>query len=151
LIRNFANKDIAAVLNFLEELIAVCPFAIIEIQTDNDAAFTDKYTSQRGLMPTGMHPVHIWCRKNQIHHRLIPLAQKELNGKVENTHKQDDREHFARIQPKTLRAIAALTCLYNDRWNEHRKTKAPGWKTPNDVIVEAEIRMLTWLLMLKAR
>lgn len=151
MIRAYPSKDTGFVLKFLNELKANCPFDIIEIQTDNDPAFTDKYTSQRGDRPTGSHPVDEWCARHGIRHRLIPPGEKELNGKVENTHKQDDREHFAQIHPRTLKALAILTCLYNERWNDRRKTKALGWKTPSEVVIEAQVRMLAWLLMLKER
>jgi hypothetical protein len=151
LIRTYPSKDTSSVLRFLSELKEECPFDIIEIQTDNDPAFTDKYTSQYGEKPSGEHPVDQWCKKRGIHHRLIPIGEKELNGKVENTHKQDDREHFSRIHPRTLRALAALTCLYNERWNDRRKTKALGWKTPSEAVNDAQVRLLAWLLILKDR
>lgn len=151
MIRAYPCKDTGFVLKFLNELKAECPFAIIEIQTDNDAAFTDKYTSQRGKNPSGVHAVDEWCKRNGIHHRLIPVGEKELNGKVENTHKQDDREHFSQIHPRTIKALALLTCLYNERWNERRKTKTLGWRTPLEVVIEAQVRMLAWLMALKER
>src|SRR5690606_24177164 len=93
LIRNYKYKNIDSVKLFLEELEQICPFPIIEVQTDNDTAFTDKFSSKIGV--TGEHYLDIWCRERGINHRLIPVAVKELNGKVENTHKQDDREFFA--------------------------------------------------------
>lgn len=151
MIRAYPWKDTISVMKFLKELKEECPFDIIEIQTDNDAAFTDKYTSQRGDKPSGEHPVDQWCNKHGIRHRLIPIGEKELNGKVENTHKQDDREHFSQIHPRSLEALALLTRLYNERWNERRTTKALGWKTPAEVVIEAMVRMLAWLLMLKER
>jgi transposase InsO family protein len=151
MIRAYPCKDTISVMRFLEELKEECPFDIIEIQTDNDAAFTDKYTSQKGENPSGGHPMDEWCDRHGIRHRLIPIGEKELNGKVENTHKQDDREHFSQIYPHTFKALAELTTLYNERWNERRKTKALGWKTPAEAVSEAMVRMLAWLLMLKER
>lgn len=87
LIRNYKNKNIDSVKLFLAELNEYCPFPIVEIQTDNDTAFTDKFSSKIGV--TGDHYLDQWCQQRGIHHRLIPVAVKELNGKVENTHKQD--------------------------------------------------------------
>jgi transposase len=43
LIRAYEYKSQQSVVEFLKELKEHCPFPIIEIQTDNDAAFTDKY------------------------------------------------------------------------------------------------------------
>lgn len=90
LIRNYRYKNREAVEAFLKELEAICPFPVFEIQTDNDAAFTDKFSSKMGV--TGEHYLDQWCKHHGISHRLIPVGVKELNGKVENTHKQDDRE-----------------------------------------------------------
>lgn len=149
LIRVYPSKETGCVIKFLNELKAECPFDIIEIQTDNDSAFTDKFTSQRGEKPTGIHPVDEWCKKHGIRHRLIPPGEKELNGKVENSHKQDDRELYAQVQPRGLKDLSLLIRLYNERWNERRKTKALGWKTPMEAVTEACIRTLAWLLMLK--
>ena len=80
-------------MRFLKLLEALCPFPIVQIQTDNGMEFTDKYRGN--LQPTGNHPLDLWCTARGIEHRLIPVGQKELNGKVENTHKQDDREFYA--------------------------------------------------------
>lgn len=149
MIRVYSSRHVSLVVKFLDELLATCPFAIIEIQTDNDASFTDKFTSQRGLAETGLHLVDEWCKKHNIRHRLIPPGAKELNGKVENTHKQDDREHFSQIQPRTLKTLVLLTKLYNRRWNDQRRTKALGWRTPTEAVYDAQVRLLTWLLGLK--
>ena len=134
LIRSYRTKSIFAVKWFILELEKLCPFKIIEIQTDNDASFTDKFTSQRGTKPTGVHHLDEWCKANGVVHRLIPVGQKELNGKVENTHKQDDRELFSQVHPKNYAQLKAFTIAYNDRWNNRRKTKALTWRTPNVVL-----------------
>ncbi len=147
LIRCYRNKNQLCVLEFLKELKEVCPFYIIEIQTDNDMAFTDKFWSGVGV--TGNHAVDIWCKENEITHRLIPVGVKELNGKVENTHKQDDREFFAMGNYKTYEGIALNTKGYNDRWNNQRATRALGRKTPNQVIQEAFVKVLALLLLVQ--
>ena len=150
LIRDYPNKNEAAVLAFLDELLAVCPFPILEIQTDNDAAFTDKFSSGRNE-PSGLHAMDRWCKKHFVHHKLIPVGQKELNGKVENTHKFDDREFFSQIQCLNLTSLRMQTDLYNNRWNEKRKTKTLGWKTPWEVILESYVRSIAYLLVLGER
>jgi transposase InsO family protein len=144
LIRNYRNKDEAAVAEFLRVLIEECPFPIFQIQTDNDASFTDKFTSGRNE-PTGKHLLDQWCRKKGIEHRLIPIGQKELNGKVENTHKFDDREYFSQIHSMNFSSLEHQTRLYNNRWNDVRKTKTLGWKTPFEVIIESHVRALAYV------
>lgn len=145
LIRCYLYKNIPCLKMFLEELENCCPFPIVEIQTDNDAAFTDKFSS--GLGVTGEHYLDQWCKERKINHRLIPVSVKELNGKVENTHKQDDREFFAVNDFKSYDSIDMGTRGYNERWNGLRATKALGYKTPNEVIQESYIRALAMHLV----
>ena len=140
LIRCYRRKDRKAVEAFLMELTEQCPFPIIEIQTDNDTAFTDKFSS--GLGVTGMHYLDQWCVAREVYHRLIPVAVKELNGKVENTHKQDDREFFSMNNFISYESIEKSTRGYNDRWNNLRSTKALGYKTPKEVVNESYVRAL---------
>lgn len=146
MIRIYPDKSSKSVLLFLDELKFECPFPIIEIQTDNDTAFTDKFWS--GIGVTGDHVVDQWCKKENINHRLIPVGVKELNGKVENTHKQDDREFFAKGPYRDLGHIQASSRGYNLRWNQTRRTKALRFKSPNEVIELACVRALVYLKMM---
>ena len=150
LIRSYKNKDEAAVLHFLSELERLCPFLIVQLQTDNDAAFTDKYTSGGGI-PTGLHVVDIWCAKHGIEHKLIPIGEKEINGKVENTHKQDDREFYSGVQFINFESLRRATEGYNLRWNELRRTKTLGRMTPSEVIEQAYVRAIAWTELLRER
>jgi hypothetical protein len=147
LIRCFRHKDLDSVLLFLNELKEVCPFAIMEIQTDNDTAFTDKFSSRMGV--TGEHKMDLWCAQQDIVHRLIPVGVKELNGKVENTHKQDDREFFAMNYFSTYESIALSTKGYSDRWNTQRATKALGWLTPAQTIEQAYVKVIAMMMFIK--
>ena len=133
-------------MTFLKVLEALCPFPIIQIQTDNGMEFTDKYRGN--VEPTGKHPLDRWCEARGIEHRLIPVGQKELNGKVENTHKQDDREFYANSNYRTFEALERAMRGYNGRWNELRATKALGWKTPNQAVEMAYVRVLAMSLHL---
>lgn len=134
LIRSYKNKDIKAVESFLDELEKICPFKIKQIQTDNDKAFTDKYRIGTDGLPSGSHPLDAWCTRRDIEHKLIPIGKKELNGKVENTHRWDDRELFSQINPKNYKELESKTIKHNERWNNLRATKALGWRTPSEVI-----------------
>jgi transposase InsO family protein len=144
-IRIYENKSTSAVESFLLDLERECPFPIIEIQTDNDLAFTLRFWKLRmGFEPTFKHVMAKWCEDNEVRHKLIPVGVKELNGKVENTHKQDDREFFSQINPQNLSHLQVLSAVYEERWNGRRKTKALGWKTPKEALWEAHIRVLVW-------
>lgn len=150
LIRAYKSISYQSLVHFLSELERECPFLIFEIQTDNGIEFTDKY--RNGLLaPSGAHPLDQWCLKKGITHRLIPIGQKELNGKVENTHKQDDREFYAKDKIKNFEALQQQMKSYNQRWNQIRATKALGWKTPIEAIESAAIRAIAFLIFMKEK
>ena len=149
LIRIYRQKNEQSVMEFLRELELRCPFPIFEIQTDNDAAFTDKYSVGLGARPTGCHPMDEWCRLYGCRHKLIPIGEKELNGKVENTHKYDDEEFYSQRQYRSFGTLQAEAQKYNHRWNERRKTKTLGWRTPSELVEEIKATILTLLLCCK--
>ena len=148
LIRLYRNINYYNMLHFLNLLRSRVTFVIFEIQTDNGLENTDKYRNGN-LEPTGKHPFDVWCKQNDIVHRLIPIGQKELNGKVENTHKQDDREFYAKDEAKSFESLERQMKSYNERWNVLRATKALDWKTPEQCVSEAYVRAAAYLLCLK--
>jgi transposase InsO family protein len=146
LIRAYRRKNEESVKAFLDELNRICPFPIFQIQTDNDAAFTDKYSVGLGTRPTGAHPLDEWCKLYGCRHRLIPIGEKELNGKVENTHKYDDEEFFSQIKAQNFSQLQRETKNHNEEWNERRKTKTLGWRTPSELLAEVKATILGILL-----
>ena len=148
LIRAYRDKSFESLVTFLAELERECPFAIIQIQTDNGVEFTDKYRVNSDGKPTGWHPLDMWCKKHDIEHKLIPIGVKELNGKVENTHGFDDREFYSRY-PRSFENYASLERNmrgWNEYWNGSRHTRKLGWRTPNEVIVAAYVGYLVFWL-----
>lgn len=150
LIRTYRYKSVESVIAFLEELRVLVPFPIIQIQTDNDTAFTDKYSSKLGV-PTGNHPMDQWCSKHEIEHKLIPLGAKELNGKVENSHKQDDREFFSQSLFTTLDELQRASIAYQYRWNAVRRTKAINRLSPNEVVANSYPLALAYLEVMRSK
>ena len=146
--RVYKNLTYDCLVAFLGELEMYCPFPIFEMQTDNGMEFTDKYRNGR-LTPSGKHPLDLWCKEKGIKHRLIPIGQKELNGKVENTHKQDDREFYAGEKRKSFEALERQMRGYIGRWNSLRATKALGWKTPEQSLEHAYVRAASWIMYLR--
>jgi transposase-like protein len=146
LIRMYKNINYENIILFLKDLDEHCPFPIFEIQSDNGIEFTDKYRGR--LKPSGDHPLDRWCLARGITHRLIPLGQKELNGKVENTHKQDDREFYSNGPDTSFEKLVLRMKGHNERWNNLRHTEALGWRTPNQCIEAAFVRAITYLQMM---
>jgi hypothetical protein len=148
LIRLYRNINHYNMVTFLKVLRTKCPFPIFEIQTDNGMEFTDKFRFGN-TVPTGTHPFDIWCEREGVLHRLIPIGQKELNGKVENTHKQDDREFYAGDEAKSFEKLERQMRSYNERWNVLRATRALGWKTPEQALEAAFVRVLAYLAIMR--
>ena len=141
----YRDRSIISVIHFLEKLNDEMPFEIIQIQTDNAVEFTDKFSSSRGRDPSGEHQFDRWCMLRLIEHRLIPVGEKEINGKVENTHRFDDLELYSQIDPSSFEELEALLSDYNDRWNNERATKTLGWLTPAETITRAYVKALAML------
>jgi transposase InsO family protein len=133
-IRVYERHGIEEVLHFLSEMEKEIPFPIVQIQTDNGPEFTDKFTAQGGRRVVGTHVMDVWCRDRGIDHKLIPVGEKELNGKVENSHKFDDREFYSQKDFVSLEYLQSEMILYNHYWNKERPTKTLQWRTPFEVV-----------------
>ena len=73
-------------VKFLKMLIKVFPFSIKTIQTDNGTEFTYKFISD-----TEKSPMDKFLEKQGIEHVLIPPRTPWHNGKVERSHRTDQR------------------------------------------------------------
>lgn len=78
-------------IDFLERLKAALPFQIHTVQTDNGNEFTYRLNPCASHLK---HPMDDWCERNGINHRCIPPGEKELNGKVERSHRLDDQYFY---------------------------------------------------------
>lgn len=114
-------------------------FKIDCVQTDNGIEFTFDYTAQltaREKIPKE-HPLDTYCRSVEIKHKLIPPGEKELQGKVERSHRTDGEEFY-----RTIKKRANLLELRNKgkRWlmfyNFKRRHSSIGKKSPGAFAVE---------------
>jgi transposase InsO family protein len=108
-------------------------FKIDAVQTDNGTEFTFNYTShlQAKLKDPTEHPLDTYCRKTKISHRLIPPGEKELNGKVERSHRTDDEEFYRRIpRVNDLKELKRLGREWMHFYNRHRRHMGINKMTP---------------------
>jgi transposase InsO family protein len=126
-------------LDFMKKLMEKCPFEIMRLQTDNGIEFTFKYISGAPDEPKE-HLLGKFCKDHNINHKLIPPGEKELQGLVERSHRQDDQELFSRIHPNELDQFNKLLEEYANERNKGRRFKKLNWKTPtqwlNDYIIQ---------------
>lgn len=76
-------------VKFLEKLQKAFPFPIQTIQTDNGTEFTYKYISE-----TEECPFDTALKTAKIAHKLIPPRTPWHNGKVERSHRNDQRYFY---------------------------------------------------------
>lgn len=121
---------------FLKELIALAPFKILAIKTDNDACFTNRYVgylkSTDPLNPR-LHPFDLLCRELSIEHYLIDPGKPQQNGKVERSHRTDQESFYDRIVFRNEAELKYQLKLWNMYYNDLEHCALNG-KTPNQAL-----------------
>lgn len=126
--------DHGKTVQFLTMLKEKCPFPIVCIQTDNGFEFTHKLNP---MMPKDYeHPMDEWCRLNDITHRLIPPGVKELNGKVERSHRIDEQYFYWRSTDKCLKTFNEQLSEWINYYNEERIHYGLKFLTPIEKLHE---------------
>lgn len=127
------------VVQTLREAQVYFGFKIDTVQTDNGIEFTFDYTAQltaKENVPKE-HPLDVYCREVNIRHKLIPPGAKELQGKVERSHRTDGEEFYRTI---TRRINLFELRQKGKRWlmfyNFKRRHSSLGRKTPNAFMTE---------------
>lgn len=90
-------------------LIKAFPFKIQTVQTDNETEFTYKYISD-----TQECPFDEALRQLEINHKLIPPKRAWHNGKVERSHRNDQRYFY---DWETFRNVDELNKKLQSIWN----------------------------------
>ncbi len=119
--------------DFLDKLKLAVPFPIQGVQTDNGHEFTFK------LLGFGSHRTHLmetWCMKYNIPHRLIPPGVKELNGKVERSHRIDADYFYGSAPTASLALFNRALERWIRRYNVERPHGGIGYLTPVEKLRE---------------
>lgn len=132
--------------DFMERLLKVCPFDLKRLQSDNGVEFTYKYVSVSD--DPKEHPLTIFCNSNGIIHKLVPPGEKELQGLVERSHRQDDQELYSRISPQDLDAFNSSLEEFCHLRNKRRRFKKLEWKTPEEWLENYTVAGLALLLLI---
>jgi transposase len=124
-------------VDFAQRLEHAAPFPIESVQTDNDFSFTDRFWRTPASDPTARHPFDEMLETLQILHKLIPPGIKELNGKVERSHKTDDQEFYWKLPldiswDRFQLELARWTYEYN----AFRHHSSLGMRTPAEKLAD---------------
>lgn len=117
-------------VKFLKMLQKVFPFRIQTVQTDNGTEFTYKYISD-----TEESPFDKALAAAGIVHKLIPPRTPWHNGKVERSHRNDQRyfydwEKFADVEELNRKLKAHLA------WSNRKPMRTLGRKSPLELLRE---------------
>ncbi|QCT07742.1 transposase family protein [Ruminococcus bovis] len=114
----------------LENVIEKFPFKIQTIQTDNGIEFTYKYQSSEVKSP-----FEIELNKLGINHKLIPPRTPWHNGKVERSHRNDQRYFY---EWETFRNIEELNTKLKGHleWSNNKTMRTLDYKSPMQLLSE---------------
>lgn len=117
-------------VKFLRMLLKAFPFKIQTIQTDNGTEFTYKFISDTTESPLDKELTRIG-----IKHILIPPRTPWHNGKVERSHRNDQRyfydwETFGSVEELNEKLANHLI------WSNNRAMRTLGWKSPKQLLAE---------------
>ncbi len=119
-------------VKFLKMLIKAFPFKIQTIQTDNGTEFTYKFISD-----TELSPLDKAIQGTSIKHVLIPPRTPWHNGKVERSHRNDQRyfynwETFSSVEELNKKLSIHL------KWSNNKTMRTLGRKSPIELLAEKQ-------------
>lgn len=127
-------------IDFAKTLVKVAPFRIWSIQTDNDIAFTNRLSPfWHGV---SQHRFTASLEALGIQHRLIPPGFKELNGKVERSHRIDDDEFYWKVQRENFAVFQQELLRWTHAYNHHRPHGSLDGETPFLRLLQ---RLILWI------
>jgi transposase InsO family protein len=129
-------------VDFLDRLKAACPFPIWCIQTDNGWEFTFELHPYE----TREHAMDTWCNRHGIRHRLIPPGVKELNGKVERSHRIDADYFYGRAPTDGLDIFNRAMAQWMGFYNALRPHGGLAYQTPIEKLKERIVALQTLVL-----
>lgn len=117
-------------VEFLHRLIDAFPFRIQTVQTDNGTEFTYKYISEESECPFDTE-----LRKLGIAHVLIPPRTPWHNGKVERSHRSDQRYFY---DWEEFRSVADLNEKMEDHleWSNNKPMLSLKCRSPKQMLTE---------------
>lgn len=112
---------------FFQAVIKNFPLKLWSVQTDNGSEFTNRHMTH--VDRPKEHILDRICKEHRIRHRLIPPGEKELQGLVERSHREDEEELYHRIYPANVTELNE-SLKEHCAWANQKRHRAPiAWKT----------------------
>lgn len=132
----YEDASNSSAISFVKQLIAIAPFKIKAVKTDNGSCFTNRYTGyQKSINPLNprLHSFDLFLMKNNIIHYLIDPGKPAQNGKVERSHRSDQEIFYDRNKFKSLNDLKTKLKIWNEEYNNLEHCGLDG-KTPNEML-----------------
>jgi len=123
------DKSARSARAFLNKLLQAAPFKVQKVLTDNDKAFTDRFSAAGERKPTGTHPFDRLCQEHAIEHRLIKPRHPQTNGMVERFN-GCIAEILQTTRFDSSKDLRQTLLNYREVYNHHIPQKALGHITP---------------------
>ena len=117
-------------VKFLKMMLKEFPFKIQKIQTDNGTEFTYKYISDNEISPLDKE-----LQALKIPHILIPPRTPWHNGKVERSHRNDQRYFYNWETFKTHDELNEKLKKHLE-WSNNKIMRTLGMKSPVQLLAE---------------
>lgn len=117
-------------VKFLKMLVRAFPFRIQRIQTDNGTEFTYKFISE-----TEKSPMDKLLEKWGIEHILIPPRTPWHNGKVERSHRNDQRYFYDWEKFRSVEELNEKLKVHLE-WSNNKTMRTLDRKTPTQLLQE---------------
>lgn len=137
----YENQSTYHSILFLQEVMRIFPYTIKAIKTDNHSIFTNYYlglNKRSDLTVKTVHALDQFCGSADIVHYLIDPGKPAQNGKVERSHREDQRRVYAK---NTFRSVAGLqrkVRIWNTEYNDLEHCGLDG-KTPNEFLEDYKL------------
>lgn len=134
-LRIFDGQSAFHSVEFLKDVINRFGYRIMGIKTDNHSTFTNYYVGinkRSDMTIKTMHPLDVFCSENGIIHYLIDPGKPAQNGRVERSHREDQRFYDANTF-KDINDLEKKIRLWNEEYNNLEHCGLNG-KTPLEVL-----------------
>lgn len=128
-------------IKFLEIVMALFPYPIKAVKTDNGAIFTNYYigTNKRSDQTVKtLHGLDLFCRDHGIIHYLIDPGKPAQNGTVERSHREDQEKFYEQNTFKNFPDLQKKLKKWNMYYNDLEHCGLNG-QTPNEFLANYQL------------
>ena len=130
----FDDKSTFSAVKFLFNAIKFYPFQLHKIQTDNGREFTNKFSNTDKLSAFEKS-----LKSLNIKQQLIKPATPKHNGKVERSHKDDNKYFYEELRFETLEELNEKGEKWLEKYNNMYRRKF-NYLSPNEVWKSYKLR-----------